>query len=213
MDDARVLALDGAPAGTCVRADRQTKGRGREGREWVSPAGGLWFSVVVRPRADAAWGVLPLAAGCAVAEALSAEGVAARIKWPNDVRVDGRKIGGILVESRSPLFAVVGCGINVGVDASSLPAAVRETAGALRIPPDRVDAVFERAAEGIVHRAGRLDAEGPGPILAEWRSRNETLGTPIARDGVEGVAENVDETGALIVRLAGGKSARLLQAE
>ncbi len=113
---ARELATAGAPHGTLVTAREQTAGRGRQGRSWSAPPGrALLMSLVVRDQAA----LLPLRAGLAVADVAGPE---ARVKWPNDVLVDGRKVAGVLVESR-PLegWAVVGIGLNVAVDPAELP--------------------------------------------------------------------------------------------
>lgn len=99
-DRLKQLARAGAPEWTAVLADRQTSGRGREGRTWQSPAGGLYLSVLLRPRAEPV-SLLPLAAGVAVAEAVAGFGVACQLKWPNDVLASGRKLAGILAEATS----------------------------------------------------------------------------------------------------------------
>ena len=103
------------PAWTAVRADRQTAGRGRTGRHWVSDTGGLWLSAVLPcPGARAKWAILPLAAGWALIGALREFGVdGARLRWPNDVMVGRRKLAGLLVERHRDDTAVVGVGLNV----------------------------------------------------------------------------------------------------
>ena len=129
-------AEEGAPHGAVVVADHQTAGRGRWGREWVSrPGGALLFSVILRPELDLeAVGILSTAAGVGVAEGIEdAVGVSTSLKWPNDVMIDGKKVGGILIESRPSRdrmeAVVVGVGINVRVDPADLPpeAAARAT--------------------------------------------------------------------------------------
>jgi BirA family biotin operon repressor/biotin-[acetyl-CoA-carboxylase] ligase len=99
-DRLKALARAGAPEWTAVLADRQTGGRGREGRTWASPIGGLYLSVLLRPRFARA-GLLPLAAGVAVAEAAGELGVRAELKWPNDVMASGRTLAGVLSEAAS----------------------------------------------------------------------------------------------------------------
>lgn len=129
--DAVDQVQEGAPEGFTVVADEQTGGRGRLGRTWTSPYGaGVAMSVVLRPMVpDAAWGWIPLLTGVAVVEALGAQGVAARLKWPNDVVVAGdsrdggpgpRKLGGLLAE-RSGAAVVVGIGVNVDLTAEEAP--------------------------------------------------------------------------------------------
>ena len=115
-DDAKALAERGAPMGDAVLARSQTRGRGRASRSFLSPEGGLYLSVVLRPRRPPdEWSLVPLMAGAVVARELRRDGFDARLKWPNDVLLGAEKVGGILVESRwgdSP-FAVVGIGLNV----------------------------------------------------------------------------------------------------
>src|SRR5437763_1249614 len=123
-EHARGLAARGAPHGTLVTAAEQTAGRGRQGRTWTAPAGlAILCSLVIRdpPR------LLPLAAGVAVAELV---GPQARVKWPNDVLVDGRKLAGILVEGRpQERWAVLGIGLNVAVREDQFPPELRSRAG------------------------------------------------------------------------------------
>jgi len=103
------------PAWHAVRADRQTAGRGRFQRSWISDAGGLWLSAVVPVETNSpAWRMLPLAAGLAVCEALHTTGVCQlRLRWPNDILVGDRKLAGLLIDQFRPGQAVVGVGINV----------------------------------------------------------------------------------------------------
>src|SRR3954453_19160843 len=113
---ARELAEQGAPHGTLVTASEQTAGRGRQGRSWATPADTAIAASLVLTEFD---DLLPLRAGLAVADVV---GENALVKWPNDVWVNGRKVAGILAESRSqPRWAVLGLGVNVAVDVDSLP--------------------------------------------------------------------------------------------
>src|SRR3954453_23557127 len=122
--NALVAAESSQPEGLVVVAEHQTAGRGRLDRSWVSPSrAGLTFSVSLRPRAvpNLQWSWLPLLVGVAVAESTEEmSGVDVRLKWPNDVLVDGRKLGGILVERHGPT-AVVGVGVNVTTTQDELP--------------------------------------------------------------------------------------------
>jgi BirA family biotin operon repressor/biotin-[acetyl-CoA-carboxylase] ligase len=189
---ARTLAAAGAPHGTLVTARAQTAGRGRQGRSWTAPPGrALLMSLVVRELVT----LLPLRAGVAVADVA---GPQARVKWPNDVLLDGRKIAGVLVESR-PLegWAVVGIGINVAVDPEELPGELRGTAGTLGLQPADVEAVLERL---LLTLAARL-AEEPPAVLAALRERDALAGRRVAWTGGEGIAGGIDAAGALRVRV------------
>lgn len=201
-DDARQLALEGAPHGTAVLARRQLAGRGRDGRAFASPGGGMYLSVVLRPRAPpSAWGLLPIAAGLGVLDALARWGFDARLKWPNDVLLDGRKVGGILVESRwgEAPFAVVGVGLNLAATPADLPLA---TCLAEHGAAPEARAAAEAAREGIVEAARRLDEDARG-VLDAARARCVTLGRMVAWEGGEGRAVDIDADGALVVESEG----------
>jgi BirA family transcriptional regulator, biotin operon repressor / biotin---[acetyl-CoA-carboxylase] ligase len=189
---ARELAAAGAPHGTLVTTGLQTAGRGRQGRTWTAPAGrALLMSLVLR----AFDGLAPLRAGLAVAELA---GPAARVKWPNDVLVDGRKVAGILVEARPQEgWAVLGIGINVALAADELPV---ETAGTLGRSPRELEAAL---AEMLGH-LGRWLEEPAGGVLAALRPRDALLDQPVAWVDGEGVAAGIDDGGALLVRRADG---------
>jgi BirA family transcriptional regulator, biotin operon repressor / biotin---[acetyl-CoA-carboxylase] ligase len=193
--DARELAIAGAPHGTLVTGDEQHDGRGRQGRRWHAPAGeGLLCSLVLRdPPA-----LLPIAAGVAVAEAV---GPGARLKWPNDVLLDGRKVAGILVEGRpQERWAVLGIGVNVAVSLDDLPAELHGIAGTLGLPADAVEPTLSRLLELLERWLASPDAE----ILDAWRERDALLGAQVGwRDG-SGIGAGIDERGRLLLRPAGG---------
>src|SRR5262245_8491550 len=123
QDELRALAAAGAPAFTAVRADEQTAGRGRRGRTWSAPAGtALLVSILLRPGRPAdELGALSLVGGLAVCEALRTTGTRPRLRWPNDVVVDGRKIAGVLPELVEGPAVVLGVGVNVSMDEGQLP--------------------------------------------------------------------------------------------
>ncbi|MDQ7843489.1 MAG: biotin--[acetyl-CoA-carboxylase] ligase [Armatimonadota bacterium] len=199
-DLARRLAEDGAAEGTAVLALTQTRGRGRLGRSWASPPGGLYLSVVLRPELPPArWPLLALAVALgAAAGAEEASGIAVKLKWPNDLVTEEGKVGGVLLEA-GPDHAVAGIGINAAPPAADLPPG----AAALGVPlPPLVQAVLWH-----VERSVDLAYADPRRILAPWRARCVTLGRRIriaGTEAVEGVAEDVDGDGALIVRTPAG---------
>jgi BirA family biotin operon repressor/biotin-[acetyl-CoA-carboxylase] ligase len=192
---ARALALAGAPSGTLVTATEQTAGRGRQGRTWSAPPGrALVMSVLVRDPPS----LLPLLAAVAVAEVCGDD---ARIKWPNDVLLDGRKAAGILVEGR-PFegWVVLGIGLNVAVRPEDLPPELRDTATGLGREPADVEPVLGELLSAL----GRRLAEEPEATLEAWRERDALLGREIAWSGGTGVAAGVDGAGRLVVELPGG---------
>jgi BirA family biotin operon repressor/biotin-[acetyl-CoA-carboxylase] ligase len=197
---ARELALGGAPHGTLVTAAEQSAGRGRQGRTWTAPAGrALLMSLVLRDPPK----LLPLAAAVAVADVCGPD---ARIKWPNDVLVGGRKAAGILVEGRPFAgWAILGIGLNVAVRREDFPPGLRDSATGLgREPADLEPALAEllRALER------RLAQEGDA-LLSAWRERDALLGREIAWGEGTGVAAGVDAEGRLLVELPDGGTASL----
>jgi BirA family transcriptional regulator, biotin operon repressor / biotin---[acetyl-CoA-carboxylase] ligase len=203
-DRARGLAASGAPHGTLVTAREQTAGRGRWGRTWVGPPGrALLMSLVLRELDP----LLPLRAGLAVADVA---GEAARVKWPNDVWVEGRKVAGILVEARPQSgWAVLGIGVNVAVDVEALPDELHETAGTLGRAPDELeDALCE-----LLRALERRLAEPAAAALAALRERDALLGQAVRWDGGEGVGAGIDDGGSLLVRLGDGRTIPLAAGE
>jgi BirA family biotin operon repressor/biotin-[acetyl-CoA-carboxylase] ligase len=203
--------------GTVVVADLQTQGRGRLGRSWVSPRGNIHMSVLLRPAlAPADVPLLTMTASVGCARALrEIAGLNVEIKWPNDLMVSGRKLGGILTEAKSRgkkiLFAVVGIGINANSGATDFPPELWATATSLRaetgIEIPRNDLVAAILAE-IEFWYGLLKKGERERILDEWRKLSSTLGRSIrivtGKDTFEGVAEALDREGRLIVKLPSG---------
>lgn len=207
-------ARAGAPEGLVVVAESQTAGRGRLGREWVSPPrAGVTVSVLLRPavRDTAEWGWLPLLTGLAVVSALRARAglPEASVKWPNDVLVGGDKVAGVLVEVAAPGAAVVGLGLNVTTTAAELPADRPASSlaleGATTTDRDTVLRAVLRELE-LTYERWHVD---PERLRADYRAACSTLGRAVRMtlsDGSSGagVAEGVDDAGRLQVRDSGG---------
>ncbi len=215
-DVARALADAGVPEGAVVVAEVQTQGRGRLGRSWFSPEGGLWCSVLLRPQARSAWGRLSLAAAVAASEAIEATvPLRTGIRWPNDVVIGERKACGILIEGTGGAV-VVGIGINVNVPVETLPPEVAAHATSLHLaaghPVDR-ETILRALLGSLARWYGLWDA-GDDAVLEAWRRRDVTRGTHVIVDGpgprVEGVAVGVDDDGALRVRLESGVVQRVV---
>jgi BirA family transcriptional regulator, biotin operon repressor / biotin---[acetyl-CoA-carboxylase] ligase len=222
-DRLKALARGGAPEWTVVLADAQTGGRGREGRTWVSPAGGLYLSVLLRPRFEKV-GLLPLAAGVAVAEAADELGVRTELKWPNDVLASGRKLAGILSEAASgPAgveWVVLGIGVNVALDDASVPSGMRGAVTSLAAEGAPGVPVRVVAAAVLARLAACYDAlkSGPGAMLTAWRSRaaswwGSLVEVRAGETPLRGRLLEVDEQGALVLELEGGERRRLLSGE
>lgn len=194
-DRARELASAGAPHGTLVTAAAQSAGRGRQGRTWSAPPGhALLMSLVLRDPPP----LLPLVAAVAVA---SAAGEEARIKWPNDVLVDDRKVSGILAEARPQEgWAVLGIGVNVAVRVEDLPPELHATAGTL----GRSARDLEPFLYGLLAELERALELGQAALLDAWRARDALLDREVRWAACSGVARGIDGEGRLVVEVAGG---------
>jgi BirA family biotin operon repressor/biotin-[acetyl-CoA-carboxylase] ligase len=204
------LARAGAPEGTWLRADRQTGGKGRQGRAWDSPPGNLYASTVVRLRpGDPPAPTLALVAAVALHEVATAfaPGADIRIKWPNDLLGGGAKISGILLE-REGEAVVLGFGVNLAHHPSETPrpaTSLAELTGAAPDPEPFADALAETFGRWL----GRWRSEGLAPVRAAWLAAAHPLRTALSThdaDGapLEGLFDGLDEGGALRLRLADG---------
>lgn len=230
MRVASELAGRGAPHGTAVIAEEQSAGRGRLGRSFHSPPhANLYVSVVLRPTPPGLLApTLVLAAGVAVAETVAGWlGAPERVdlKWPNDVRIDGKKTSGILVElthpAAGPAFAVLGIGVNLNVDPASFPDEFRERATSLAAASgasvDRI--AFTRRLFGTLERVldlhGTLGFAALRPRFEAWfRMRGQAVRVlePAGRT-LEGVVRGVDPDGALRLACRDGGELRVLAGE
>lgn len=218
--DVVAAAAAGAPEGLVEVARHQTSGRGRLGRGWVTPPGSaLTYSMLLRPAPvpAARWSWLPLLAGCAVVAALrSTTGVQAVLKWPNDVQVGERKLAGILAE-RAGDAVVVGVGLNVRMSAAELPtpaATSLAVEGAAPVDDDvLLDALLRAFAEAYT---GWRETDGvvTGELADRYRALCTTLGRAVrvhlpGGAVLDGTAQDVTGTGALVVRDASGGTREL----
>lgn len=201
---ARELASAGAPHGTLVTASEQTAGRGRQGRTWSAPPGrALLMSLVVRDF-DA---LLPLRAGLAVADLA---GPGARVKWPNDVLLEGRKLAGVLVEGRPQEgWAVVGIGVNVAVDVAALPVGVRDRAASLGREPEALEPALAELLGRLQTRLAELAPEA----LRALRQRDALLDRPVHWAQGAGTGAGIDDDGNLLVRADSGEVVSLRAGE
>ncbi|HEY7618174.1 MAG TPA: biotin--[acetyl-CoA-carboxylase] ligase [Solirubrobacteraceae bacterium] len=194
-DRARDLAQAGAPHGTLVTAGEQSAGRGRQGRTWSAPAGSALLMSLVLHEVPA---LLPLAAGVAVAEVA---GATARVKWPNDVLLDDRKVAGILAEGRPrDGWAVLGIGLNVAVRIEDLPPELHAAAGTLGLAPAELEPTLARLLDAL-ERALALD---DAALLDAYRARDALRGRDVAWTDGSGRAAGIDGDGRMVVELAGG---------
>jgi len=221
---AKELALLGAEEGTVAIAESQTAGRGRLDRGWVSPRGGLYFSVVLKPELTPTLATkLVFVAGLAVAQALHEfYGLHVGTKWPNDVLVNGRKICGILTEMNttggSVNFVVLGIGINANFDKeSALPQDLWEDATSLESELGKevqLDALFRAVVERLECVYELFLKEGFVPVLREWKKHADFLGRRVKvisnSEELVGLALDVEDDGALAIKLEDGAVRRVL---
>ncbi len=217
-DRLRELARSGMPAWSAVLARQQGGGRGRGGRRWESPPGNLYLSVLL-PEAGPEPGLLPLACGLAVCETVAGWGVAAELKWPNDVLAGGRKLAGVLVEAGSTggrlQDVTVGVGVNLG-QAPLLPPDALQEATSVEAAGGQSPALAVAAA-GILRAVAawhaRLLSE-PGAVAAAWRRRavawwGEPVEIRAAGQGLRGRLLGLEADGTLLVEAEDGSRQRV----
>lgn len=196
---AKELADAGAPHGTLVTADEQRAGRGRQGRTWTAPPGSAVLMSLILRDLDERHALLPLAAAVAVCEAC--EEVGPQVKWPNDVWIGGRKVAGILIEGRPQEgWAVLGIGLNVTTE--SFPAELADIATSLRIAG--YETTPSHVLDAIVAGLDRWIVAPPASVLEAWRSRDALKGERVRWADGEGIADGIDDSGALRVRTDDG---------
>ncbi len=217
---ARQLARSGAPSGTIVLADAQSAGRGIARRRWHSPAGsGLYVSIILRPASVPNPLLIPLLAGLAAARAAerAAGGARIELKWPNDLIAGNRKMGGVLAEGSwaggTPAWVVIGVGINVHVQRTDFPEALRSIATSLDVAAGRrvsrlalADSVIAEVEASCSEFPRRLDGD-----LLEQLERRDWLRDRrcFVEDGcgerMRGIAVGISRDGALLLRSEGGE--------
>jgi BirA family biotin operon repressor/biotin-[acetyl-CoA-carboxylase] ligase len=210
MDEAMRLARDDCPDFTVAAALHQTRGRGRMQRVWASDAGGLYFTVVVRPDIPLMLsGLVNLAAAIDMADTLkSGYAVAAGLKWPNDILVNEKKICGILSQMEAEGDQVGYLNIGMGLNVNNQPESVERGAISLKsllgrsVPRREILVAFLDAFE---KRMKRFD---PAAVIQQWKSHNVTLGKRVVvvtiKETVEGLAVDLDAHGGLILQLDDG---------
>ncbi|MGI6705046.1 MAG: biotin--[acetyl-CoA-carboxylase] ligase [Clostridia bacterium] len=225
---AKELAIKGKPNGTLIIAEEQTKGRGRLGREWLSPFGtGIWMSILLRPDIHP-WDAPRMTLLSAAAVARSIEGVTklkTGIKWPNDIIVGQKKVCGILTEMNGELdqlhWIVIGIGINVNGEQKDFPEELHGTASSLKIelgrPVDRAMLLRRICTEMESYLDEFLKSRDFSPVIQECRRRSVTIGKMVrvtgSHDDWVGKAEDIDLDGSLLVRRADGTLERVLSGD
>ncbi|MDF2714001.1 MAG: biotin--[acetyl-CoA-carboxylase] ligase [Paenibacillus sp.] len=224
---AHKLAEQGAMEGTLVLAEQQTAGRGRMGRSWHSPKGkGVWMSLILRPQIPVHFTPqLTLLVAVALCRTIrKMEPVPVAIKWPNDLLIEGKKISGILLESSAEderlKYVIAGVGISVNLREEDYPDELKEVGTSLRIASGKEwnrTELIQAFLEQFETLYELYHAEGFEPIRTAWEALAISLGKPIRartpKGSVEGVAESIDDMGALLVRQPDGNVMKLYSAE
>lgn len=223
-DIAKELASKGAETGTVVISEKQSNGRGRLGRRWLSPEGGLWFSIILKPRItpNEVFKLTFLTAVVVVRTLRKKFNLNAQIKWPNDVLINGKKVCGILSEIITNLsglikYVIVGIGINANIDLNSFPKhlqfSVTSIRSELKKKIDREDFLCTLLME--LENYYLLLTEGDfNRILEEWKDLNCILDAYVeveSLDGsIKGLAVDIDKDGALLIKLENGSVNRVI---
>ncbi len=227
QDVAGELAQRGVEEGMVVISERQTRGRGRKGRSWDSPAGGgIYLSIVLRPNFSLTQVIqIPLIAGVAVSRAIKrVTPLQPRIKWPNDITIGGKKVGGILTETSSEIdrvnYIVLGIGINVNTQRSLLPEPIRVVATSLAEEcGEYVSRV--RFLQCLLAEFETLYNEflvsGFDTIRKEWKALDNTIGSWVkvssGEEEIEGEALDIDREGFLLIRKKDGDVKRIISGD
>jgi BirA family biotin operon repressor/biotin-[acetyl-CoA-carboxylase] ligase len=223
-DWAKKLAKMGAEEGTVAVAETQTAGRGRLGREWASPRGGLWFSIVLKPKREADEAAkLVFVASLAVAEVLHEKyGLRTETKWPNDVLVNGKKICGILAEMNTKgervNYVILGIGVNANFRADDvLPELMKTRATSIEKEfgkKIRLESLLKELLEKMETTYDGYLETGFAPLLEQWKKYAEFLGRIVVimdqEERLNGLALDVDLDGALILKLEDETRKRIL---
>ncbi len=216
MDTARNLARKGVPHLSCVVAETQTKGRGRLDRVWVADKGGLWMTLILRPKLcpSLAW-TCNFAASSSISSVLQKQlGLDVRVKWPNDLLLNGKKLAGMISEMITRQgdldFILLGIGLNVNnhVQHHEFPAiSLKDVLGH---PVDGKD-ILEPFLSDFETRLKNLD---PAAIIAQWKKKTATIGSQVRVEThdriISGLALDVDDTGALLVADQAGNIEKII---
>ncbi|MDR2966791.1 MAG: biotin--[acetyl-CoA-carboxylase] ligase [Methanobacteriaceae archaeon] len=223
---AKFLAESGSEEGTVVISEVQTKGKGRHGKKWESPTGGVWLSLILRPDISPSKApLITLATGVAVANTLRNIGADARIKWPNDILINDKKVSGILTESNAKFntvdYVVVGIGIDSNLNIDILPEELQKDSTTLKnelktkITETELILKFLNEFETVY---GLFKEEKFEDILYDWRRMSQTIGSyveikqPLGKF-LKGYAVGINNEGALILEESNGNLKKIISGE
>jgi BirA family biotin operon repressor/biotin-[acetyl-CoA-carboxylase] ligase len=223
---AKKLAMSGAPEGTVVIAESQRRGRGRRGKKWISPLGGAWMSIILRPNTPPLNAPqLTFTAGVAAAKTMKEEyGLEVGIKWPNDILIENKKVCGILTEISTEIdvidYIITGIGIDANIDLNSLPPELRDTTTSIKSELSQDISRMKLVRKFLENFEGMYNKFNQGnfrDILNMWRKYSKTIGSKVEiRKGTEiikGEAVGVNSEGALILELKDGTLRKIISGE
>ena len=223
---AKFLANHSAEDGTVLISEIQTKARGRSGKKWESPEGGIWMSLILRPQVPPARiGLITLATGVAIAKSIQSLGLDPKIKWPNDVLIHGDKISGVLTEVNATFneidWIVVGIGIDSNLKLEDFPEEIRAGTTTLteelptEIDENELIAIFLNEFEKVykLYKDGEIEA-----ILKDWRDLSDTIGkyVNITQTGgkiTQGYVVGINNEGSLIIEKQDGTLEKIISGE
>jgi BirA family transcriptional regulator, biotin operon repressor / biotin---[acetyl-CoA-carboxylase] ligase len=204
--------------GTVIVSEHQTKGRGRMGRSWISPRGGIWLSIILKPKIKSSQiTVLPLLSALSVCDVIKKmTKLNAKLKWPNDVVIDGRKVSGILLDVSTEAdkidFVVIGIGVNVNIDTKKINSDIEKSAGFYDITSLRNELdgkeiekfdFIRLLLENIERYVFQLENEGAGKIVKKCKKISDTLGKEVivkhSNEIIQGVAVDMDENDGFLL--------------
>ncbi len=220
MEIAMQLGMKGLPEGTLVLAESQTKGKGRLGRLWFSPKyKGIYSSLILRPKLlPASASILTLLAAVSICEAIKETiGLDTQIKWPNDIILHNKKLGGILTEINAEMdkinFVVIGMGINVNNDKKTLTSGAASLKSGKKENINRIT-LLQEILRKIEINYLLLQHKGAGPILEKWRQHSITLSRRVKvychKEHIEGEAIDIDTDGGLLIRKDSGTTEKVM---
>jgi BirA family transcriptional regulator, biotin operon repressor / biotin---[acetyl-CoA-carboxylase] ligase len=201
--------------GIVIIAEQQKSGRGRQRRKWLSPKGGIWLSVVLKPRIPTAKiTLLPFAAALAVRDAIKkSTQLDAKLRWPNDVTISGKKVAGILIdistEAEQVNYAVIGVGINANIDSSAISSRLENSVAVTSISDElghntSVLWLTRELLERLEYYYLELERPSPCTIIEKWRKYSDILGCKVAvmqnNKTIQGIAADIKEDGSLLLR-------------
>ena len=224
---ARFLSMNGIADGSVIISEKQTNARGRSGKSWESPLGGVWLSIVLNPHVDyAKLPLITLATGVAVAKTLEKIGVEnPEIKWPNDIMINGKKVCGILTEAVTKLNTIenviIGVGIDANLDIEDFPEELQEGTTTLQNELGRKGSenlLIKTFLEEFEEITELFDHEGYEEILKEWRKRSYSIGKIVEvrepfNKNYDAYVLGVSREGALIVEKIDGTLEKVISGE